>query len=109
MKDAIVMKKDDNRSLKFLKVSCNTKFRFVECEVQCILGECGPLVGLKLNGYFVFSLGQLQLVYRPLRVSFLLLKKESHPLLWNQPVLRRLWKLTVILVRINHIFSNNNL
>ena len=68
MQDAIVMKKDDSRSLKFLKVLCNTKFRFVKCEAQCILGECGPLVELKLNGYFVFSLGQLQLVYRPLRV-----------------------------------------
>ena len=27
----------------FLKVSCHTKFRFAECEAQCILGECGPL------------------------------------------------------------------
>ena len=27
----------------FLKVSCQTKFRFAEREAQCILGHCGPL------------------------------------------------------------------
>ena len=32
----------------FLKVLCHTKFRFAECEVQCILGERGPL---KHNNY----------------------------------------------------------
>ena len=27
----------------FLKFSCHKRFRFAEREVQCILGECGPL------------------------------------------------------------------
>ena len=38
MQDAIVMKKDDSRSLKFLKVLCTTKFRFVECEAHLYFG-----------------------------------------------------------------------
>ena len=41
----IVMKKDDgNRSSKFLRVLCHTKFGFAESGAQCILGECGPLI-----------------------------------------------------------------
>ena len=40
----------------FLKVSCDTKFRFAERKAQCILGECGPLMVLTCIGEMVILL-----------------------------------------------------
>ena len=54
--------------LKRISVSPILSTCFVAVKKKNVTRYCGCLIEIKLNGYFVFSLGQLQLVYRPLRV-----------------------------------------